>query len=546
MSPGSAGRGRRAARLVLLPLVGGALVGLSLPPFGWWPLGIAGVALLASALFGENLTGRLAVGLLAGFGQFFISIAWALQFNTAGYVVLSILETVFFVVACAVVPPGRGRLPAAAAALTLAEWARQTWPFGGLPLGGIALGQANGPLAPTARLGGSLLVAGVTFLAGTSLAALAASIVTSSVKPGRRRDGTARAAAGPAQVTGGGGSGKAPLRPAGLAGLLSAVGGIAVAIGLVIAGRTVSHPSAHTTSAGSKVIRVALVQGGGKRGLNQLEVPASTVFAAAVRETSQVPPGVSLILWPEDVVSINRPLAGSPQEAVLASIARRHHATLVAGVTEPVGTTLFRNEIVAFSPSGRIVAEFEKVHRVPFGEYVPWRGFFSHFANLKDVSRDAIPGHGTGMIATPAGRFAVLVSYEVFFADRGRSGVRAGGEVVLVPTNTSSYSNDQAPAQEIAASRLQAIEQGRYVLQAAPTGYSAVVDPAGEVLARTGLSVSAVLVASVPLLKGSTVFVNIGDVPALTGCLVALGGGWLLALSGRGRRRRRRRRSPSP
>ncbi len=290
---------------------------------------------------------------------------------------------------------------------------------------------------------------------------------------------------------------------------------------------------------------MALVQGGGKRGLNQLEVPASAVFAAAVRETSQVPPGVSLILWPEDVVSINRPLAGSPEEAVLASIARRHHATLVAGVTEPVGTTRFRNEIVAFSPAGRIVAEFEKVHRVPFGEYVPWRGFFSHFANLKDVARDAIPGRGTGMIATPAGRFAVLVSYEVFFADRGRSGVRAGGEVVLVPTNTSSYSNDQAPAQEIAASRLQAIEEGRYVLQAAPTGYSAVVDPAGGVLAQTDLSDSAVLVASVPLLKGSTVFVKAGDVPALAGCLVALGGGWLLALSRRGRRRRHRRRSPS-
>ena len=177
-------------------------------------------------------------------------------------------------------------------------------------------------------------------------------------------------------------------------------------------------------------------------------------------------------------------------------------------MTEPVGTTRFRNEIVAFSPSGRIVAEFEKVHRVAFGEYVPWRGFFAHFANLKDVPRDAIAGDGTGMIATPAGRFAVLVSFEVFFGDRGRSGVRAGGEVVLVPTNTSSYSNDQAPAQEIAASRLQALEEGRFVLQAAPTGYSAVVNPAGDVLQQTQLSKPAVLVASVPLEGGSTVFVR--------------------------------------
>ncbi len=248
MSSRSAGRGRRVARLVPLPLVGGALVGLSLPPLGWWPLGIAGVALIASALFGERLAGRLAVGLLAGFGQFFISLAWALQFNTAGYVVLAILETVFFVVACAVVPPGRGRLPAAAAALTLAEWARQTWPFGGLPLGGIALGQANGPLAPAARLGGSLLVAGVTFLAGTSLAALAASIVASWVKAAGGADG---AGAAPGRVAGPPAAGRLRLGREVRKGLLSAVAGIAVVIALVIAGRTVSHPSAGTTNAGA-------------------------------------------------------------------------------------------------------------------------------------------------------------------------------------------------------------------------------------------------------------------------------------------------------
>ena len=199
----------------------------------------------------------------------------------------------------------------------------------------------------------------------------------------------------------------------------------------------------------------------------------------------------------------------------LSGLAKRLHTTLLAGVTETVGSGQFRNEIVAYGPSGALVAVFEKVHRVPFGEYVPWRSFFSHLANLQAVPRDAIAGHGSGMIATPAGRLAVLVSYEVFFPDRGRSGVRAGGQLIIVPTNTSSYSSAQAPSQEIAASRLQAVAEGRDLLQAAPTGYSAVVNNRGAVLDRTALSVSAVLETSVALRAGRTLYCLWGDAPIL-------------------------------
>jgi apolipoprotein N-acyltransferase len=183
------------------------------------------------------------------------------------------------------------------------------------------------------------------------------------------------------------------------------------------------------------------------------------------------------------------------------------------------------------------VAVFEKVHRVPFGEYVPWRAFFSHLANLSAVPRDAIAGTGAGAISTPAGRFAVLVSYEVFFPERGRSGVRAGGQLILVPTNTSSYSNEQAPAQEIAASRLQAIEEGRDLLQAAPTGYSAVIDNRGTVLQQTALSVPAVLQATVPLRDGITLYARFGDLPTILIALVSVLVGWTVAFGDRRRDR---------
>ncbi|HLN05747.1 MAG TPA: apolipoprotein N-acyltransferase [Acidimicrobiales bacterium] len=489
----------------LAPVGAGALVGLSLPPLGIWPLAVGGVALLAVTLRGRSLGGRAAAGLLAGIGQLAIGLAWALKFTLLGYCALVLLESAIFAVACALAPSGRARVPALAALLTLAEWVRENWPFGGVPPGGIALGQVGGPFVDTARIGGTILLVGVTYLAGVALGDLAAA--------GLRR--VQAHSTTPARGMIGGSLGLAVVVPLAIWGLLAADGGPPVG-----------------------TLRVAVVQGGGQRGLSDLQVPASVVYAAALRETVLVRQPVDLVLWPEDVVGLAQPFRGSPEAAELSEIARSLHTTLVAGVTEPVGTTRFRNEIVAYGPTGALVAVFEKVHRVPFGEYVPWRSFVSHLANLKDVPRDAIAGRGSGMIKTPAGRFAVLVSYEVFFADRGRSGVRAGSQLILVPTNTSSYSNEQAPAQEIAASRLQAIEEGRDLLQAAPTGYSAVVDNQGNVLAQTQLSVPALLSRTVPLRDGSTLYTRLGDLPTVLLALLSVVVGWALAL---GERRRRGR-----
>ena len=233
-----------------------------------------------------------------------------------------------------------------------------------------------------------------------------------------------------------------------------------------------------------------------------------------------------LVLWPEDVVSLDTELGASSEESVLSSLAAGLHSTLVVGVTETVSSTAFRNEVVAFGPHGTLVSRYEKVHRVPFGEYVPYRGFFSHLANLSAVPRDAIPGHGTGLLPTPAGPLGAMISYEVFFSARGRSAVRAGARLLIVPTNTSSYATSQVPTQEVAASRFQAVEEGRDLLQAAPTGYSAVVTHEGAVLQRSTLGAPAVLFATLGLRTGSTWFVDAGNLPVLVLAALALLAAW--------------------
>ena len=278
--------------------------------------------------------------------------------------------------------------------------------------------------------------------------------------------------------------------------------------------------------------RVAAVQGGGTRGLRKDQVSPTVVYDAQRAATATIsshdggrPP--VLVVWPEDVVALNELLTHSPVDRQLAASARSLHATLLVGVTESVSATLFRNEEVAYSPAGRLVDRYEKVHRVPFGEYVPWRSFFSHIANLSAVPQDAIAGTGNGVLHTPAGELGTMVSYEVFFAERGWVPTRAGAQLLIVPTNTASYSTSQVPTQEVAADRLQAIAEGRDLVQAATTGYSTFVDNRGRLVAHTALGHRQVLVVDAGLRTGRTIYERVGDLGVLVAAVVLMLMGWL-------------------
>jgi len=450
----------------------GLLVAASLPPWGWWPLGIAGAAVLVATLGGHGWQRRALLGGVFGVAQFIVGLWWMREFTVPGYILCSLLEASFFAAAAAVVHPRR--LWTFPAALVLAEAARGHWPLGGLPLGGAALGQVGGPLAPAARLGGELLIVGLVAAAGVAVVLLA------------RRHWRAAA----------------------------------VAVGVIVAAALggVSAPSGDANG----TMRVVAVQGGGVRGYRAVERDPADAFDAQDRATARVRPPLDVLLWPEDVVDVTR-LDGSAEAVRLSATARGLGATVVAGVVEDDGATQFRNAVVAWAPSGAIVARYDKVHRVPFGEYIPARGLVRHFGDISAVPRDARPGHGPGILRTPAGRLGVMVSYEVFFADRARSATRAHGRVLLVPTNASSFRTSQVPGQELAAARLRAIETGRTTVQAAPTGYTAVVSHAGDVVLRSGLGRQAIVRSTVVLRRGSTPATRLGPWPVALLALVLLG-----------------------
>jgi apolipoprotein N-acyltransferase len=122
----------------------------------------------------------------------------------------------------------------------------------------------------------------------------------------------------------------------------------------------------------------------------------------------------------------------------------------------------------------------------------------------------------------------VTISYEVFFEDRARAAARAHGGVLLVPTNASSFTTGQVPAQELAAARLRALETGRTVLQAAPTGYTAVVDWRGRVLERTSLGRAAVLQRTIDTRSGTTWATQLGPRLGVVLAVLTLVLAWLV------------------
>ena len=460
-------------------VVAGLLGALSLPSWGWWPLGVVAVAGLSVALRDRSARARALVGAAFGVGLFVPGLWWMGEFNAAGAALVVVLETAFLALAAAAVPRRRGAALALPGVLVVAEAARAAVPFGGLPMAGLALGQAGSVLGGSARVGGPLLVLGLVAVGGVALAAALA-----------RRWLPAAVALG-----------------VGLAG---------VASGLV-APDGGSGPG----------LDAAAVQGGGRRGFQgDGGDDPDEVFARHLATSQGVRTPVDLVVWPEDVIDVDGPIERYPEGALVAAVARRSGATLVAGVVESVGPDRFRNAAVAWSRDGTVVDRFEKVRRVPFGEYVPGRAFFDLFADLSPIPRDAIAGRGPGILDTPAGRLGVMVSYEVFFADRARGAAGAGSRLLLVPTNAASFSTSQVPSQQLASARLRAIETGRDLVQAAPTGYSAVVDHRGRVLARSVLGRRQVLHHRVTLRSGRTLYVRVGDAPVVALAAVALAAGW--------------------
>jgi len=466
----------------------GAALCLSLPPFGFWPLAFLGLLGVDRLVADQPVRARFARGWLVAMACFVPSLSWMTALTVPGYLIACVLYAAMLGAGVAAAPPGPGRWLALAGTWTLAELLRWSWPFGGVPLANLAVGQVAGPLAPVLRVGGALLLVAVTVLAGQALAAV-----------------TRRA-----------------WRPA---------AGIAAVVLVAVAFAAAVAPRGHDAG----TAEVALVQGGGEQGTRKTDTGVVDVFQRHVAATDGVRPPVDLVVWPEDVIDTDGAFVDDEWSAVVGALAREVGAPMIVGTVEGAGPERFRNAAVLLGADGEVVERYDKVHRVPFGEFVPFRSLLEVVAEDALPDRDALVGELPARLDVPGavGRVSVSISWEIFFADRTREGVEAGARLVLNPTNGSSFTGTIVQTQQVASSRMRAIETGRWVLQVAPTGFSAVIDDEGRVLERSSISERRVIQRDVGLRDGQTIYTRVGNGPALVLSLLCIAAGWWVQLSRR-------------
>jgi apolipoprotein N-acyltransferase len=473
-----------------LALVAGVVVALALPPWGFWPLAFVGVALFEVAL-GEAPTRRQGArrAFLFALAWTGVGMCWMWFLTPPGYVFSFCLFGAFHAVAGAVAPTGRWRVIGRPAAHTLVEAIRLGFPFGGVPIATLGISQAGGPLLGVARVGGVVLLTWLVFQVGFAAGGLAAA---------RRMPGRLELVALSAAV---------------LVVVLSAV-----APGGTDTGRSIT---------------VAAVQGGGEQGTSALDVPSRIVTERLLEATATIEPSeeLDLVVWPENGIDVDdEAFTDSAAYQLVAAEAARLGVPFAVGITEDSefssnpSEDAFVNAQVVVTPAGEVTSRYEKVRIVPFGEYVPFRDALDAIgAPVDQIPSDAVAGRDPAFVELPDGtRLGVMISWEVFFGGRGRAAADNGTAFLLNPTNGASYTGTILQTQQVASSRLRAVENGRWVVQVSPTGFTAFVTDEGEVLQRTRVSEQRVITDDVPARTGTTWFHVIGTVPWALAALVIL------------------------
>ena len=193
------------------------------------------------------------------------------------------------------------------------------------------------------------------------------------------------------------------------------------------------------------------------------------------------------------------------------------------------------NSIYVIDHDGSVVSVYDKLHLVPFGEYLPFQNYMEQlgFEQLTRQQGGFIAGSVRRTLDIPGAPGALpLICYEAIFPAIARSPDDRPGWMVNL-TNDGWFGISTGPYQHLQQARMRAIEQGLPLVRAANTGISAVIDPLGRIVARLGLGFEGVLDSQLPLPIPSTIYARFGDIPAA----MIIAGGLLIALSRRISRR---------
>jgi apolipoprotein N-acyltransferase len=514
--------GRRWPWRTLLAALGGLAMLLAFPRYGIVALAPLGPAALALAVHGRRARGGAWLGLVTGLFFFVPLLSWTgVYVGPLPWLALATSQALYLALlgaASAVASRLRFWPPVTAALWVGAEALRGRLPFGGFPWGRLGFSQTDGPLLSLAAYGGVPLVTFAVALVGTLLAAAALAghrAWRSSSAPGERASA---------------------LRAAAL--LVVAV----LSVPLVGMLAWLPLPGSSLT-AGGEAVTVALVQGdvpragldfnAQRRAVLDNHVQRTLELARAVRDGEQTQP--DLVIWPENSSDIDPYANDDAARAIDRAADAIGVPILVGAVVDGPGNTV-RNTAIVWDPEDGPGQTYDKRHPVPFAEYIPYRSFFRVFSDKVDlVRRDFRAGNEVGVLDVAGRPLGDLICFEVVYDGLTRDVVQDGAGMLVVQTNNATFGFTDESEQQLALSRLRAVEHGRTVAIAATSGISAVVAPDGSVVEKTSLFTPAVVVVDVAQREASTIATRLGAAPEWL--LAGLGGAALATAVLRQRRR---------
>ena len=498
-----------------MALLAGLSTYAAFPPMNLWWSALIGVGAFMLLIRGRGFWAGVGLGLLYGFGLFTPLLHFTMvgMGNPIGWIALTVFESLYLAglggawalvsrlprlqVSSERSPSGQDllrRVPAGACnVLAFAllwsgiEELRSVWPLGGFPFGRLAFAMADAPVLPAAAYVGSAGVGLLVALVAACIAHAARSIV-------ERRAITV---------------------------LIST----ALAAALLLAPRTLPLD----TRAENGTIRVGAVQGNVATDFEDafnraLEVTGNHAEATRKLADDVGPGNLDMVIWPENSADLD-PRDYPASATIIDKAAQSVQAPVLVGAV-PFVDDIRYNDILVWNPgdvSGQTVHPYYRKHRpVPFAEYVPARSLVRRLTTQVDrVGIDMLPGNGPSTLTVPAvtqGREVTLamgICFEVAYDDALRTGVKQGGQAIVIPTNNASFLDSGEAAQQLAQGRVQAVVHGRSVIQASTVGYTAIINPRGEVEQVTRPYTQASLVADVPLRSSQTVADRLGTAPGI-------------------------------
>nr|WP_246563713.1 apolipoprotein N-acyltransferase [Streptomyces roseirectus] len=513
----SAPRGRRYLRFV--PAVGAVLSGVllyvSFPPRTLWWLALPAFAGFAWVVRERRWKAAFGLGYLFGLGFLVPLLKWTgVEVGPLPWLALAAIEAVF-VGLVGVGVAAVSRLPGwplwAAALWTAGEAARARAPFSGFPWGKIAFGQADGIFLPLAAVGGTPVLGFAVVLCGFGLYDV--------VRLARER----RLARG---VT----------RPAAAVALLS----VAVPVVGAVAARPLVSDKAEDGTA-----TVAAIQGNVPRLGLEFNAQRRAVLDYHARETERLAaevkagktPRPDFVLWPENSSDVD-PFANADAAAVI------NRAVDAIGVPISVGGVVERddkmfNEQILWDPKQGPTQTYDKRQIQPFGEYMPLRGLVGAInSNWTEMAHaDFARGSKPGVFTIDGTKVGIATCYEAAFDWAVRDTVTHGAQLISVPSNNATFDRSEMTYQQLAMSRVRAVEHSRTVVVPVTSGVSAIIMPDGRITQKTGMFVADHLVQKVPLRSSETPATAMGILPEMLLVLVAAGGlGWAIGSGLRARR----------